>query len=1532
MVPSAPALSWRPSDLAALSAASAARSAALTAQLILQAQGQHDGFATPMPDAFGHDAALLTPYSMVPRPLAIVLWARWRRFVMQRDRVARAARFAAAWAAKRSRMLLFSRWWERVVVRGLLEEEATRRGMVRLATSCVRWWSAWALDSRKHRTLQERARRRARATSRAYELRHGLRQWRAGLDALAVVRWCERAGAVRLRRYQLNEGWGRLLQHSARSHLETKRQASASHRFLEYAGCAALNALWQHARACRALARAVHLAAVRWLDFELRRTWRILVEITTAGLRLAAASERARDLEVLWRSQKEVLSLALSLAALRRNASDSRRNIQTRQRRHGFLRWRASVRSTSRTLACMSDAQRQRYSYLVVLLTPRGLRCAVLAAGLRRWGRAARRRRHRQFLVALEYVHALPSYAPSLPQNEARRRREAIGAAAGTAAAVVGAAVGGFEANGSSLHARGLELQAGLTYVASAVHCLGRHALRRWRRGAAHRAWWTEISERRALPFFMVRRLRALHRACVTRALDSVVLLRGWFARGMLCARRWHLHSRARARTRAVATQVLSRMKHRHYGRAWQSWRAWVSACEWRRLEHGAVRSLRCHRAMWRWRSRLLSRASRAARMQALENAVLAAAAPREHSLGKEQSPAEEESPGKAASPAALLAPRGLPALAPVEPPSSSESPRPRSIGLARYLAERGITVMIENDSGGALPPAMSSPPLVARSPPPLFGRSRSGLATALLADATPAATPASPPASPSALGQSARSAFSPLDANPCRAVPSPTSACDRPWEAGRRYQPSSGSSVAHLWRTPSQPSPLEQGVRQSPLEQTPMTTPTRLMRGQPCPRQVHVPSVDARYDARCACPRQAVGARYAYVERPEYWPHASPLVIGRQVRAGARPELLEPATPAPPLAANTDEEAEEQHAASSMPSSSERAAAATVSSPPYDEPAWLTHAAAVCSASNTPTDAASSPPEPVPPPPPPPPSRQPSRPSPPPPPHTQFLEAQAICGNRPRLPKGCASMPVVGSTPPISSPPALASSSWASPAKSAVSSAKGQGLGDNGRGPNVIGANAYGHGVHGRCAHGQGPFGHGVSPLTRARGAKDTLGIVGLERATLPSLHSGGLSSPIEEMHAASIEQQMPHAMHAASSEQQMPHAQLVAALRSWRQAVARDQSLSLSLGRENRYIGTHASLDGYIGTHASFENRYIGTRLALRRWMLATRTASWWLLIEETATNSLAYHARARLFKEWRWHRTARRQWSARGESLDASIGFIQRGMRRRLARRALRHWAFQIPVLRVAPLAQPVLQQQPTTSTSSTRVAPLAQPVLQQQPTTSTSSTRVAPLAQPVLQQQAGTAPRLCALSISQHAPRRDATGATVVNPIRRFLYRWARLASKGRQVVVWLTSQRRAVLSMALRRWCWRYFGGLAPLTDFWTQSSSASSTGRSSWRDELLFGGASKVGSGPLGGGGAAPGAVRRQDDNDSEDDSSDDKDEFVEGPPRDFAGVWAEMSHGLSAEAMDDVRRLLMRVRMSARSAATPRRHKSISD
>jgi hypothetical protein len=1507
MVPSAPALSWRPSDLAALSAASAARSAALTAQLILQAQGQHDGFATPMPDAFGHDAALLTPYSMVPRPLAIVLWARWRRFVMQRDRVARAARFAAAWAAKRSRMLLFSRWWERVVVRGLLEEEATRRGMVRLATSCVRWWSAWALDSHKHRTLQERARRRARATSRAYELRHGLRQWRAGLDALAVVRWCERAGAVRLRRHQLNEGWGRLLQHSARSHLETKRQASASHRFLEYAGCAALNALWQHARACRALARAVHLAAVRWLDFELRRTWRILVEITTAGLRLAAASERARDLEVLWRSQKEVLSLALSLAALRRNASDSRRNIQTRQRRHGFLRWRASVRSTSRTLTRMSDAQRQRYSYLVVLLTPRGLRCAVLAAGLRRWGRAARRRRHRQFLVALEYVHALPSYAPSLPQNEARRRREAIGAAAGTAAAVVGAAVGGFEANGSSLHARGLELQAGLTYVASAVHCLGRHALRRWRRGAAHRAWWTEISERRALPFFMVRRLRALHRACVTRALDSVVLLRGWFARGMLCARRWHLHSRARARTRAVATQVLSRMKHRHYGRAWQSWRAWVSACEWRRLEHGAVRSLRCHRAMWRWRSRLLSRASRAARMQALENAVLAAAAPREHSLGKEQSPAEEESPGKAASPAALLAPRGLPALAPVEPPSPSESPespespRPRSIGLARYLAERGITVMIENDSGGALPPAMSSPPLVARSPPPLFGRSRSGLATALLADATPAATPASPPASPSALGQSARSAFSPLDANPCRAVPSPTSACDRPWEAGRRYQPSSGSSVAHLWRTPSQPSPLEQGVRQSPLEQTPMTTPTRLMRGQPCPRQVHVPSVDARYDARCACPRQAVAARYAYVERPEYWPHASPLVIGRQVRAGARPEPLEPATPAPPLAANTDEE-EEQPAASSMPSSSERpserAAAATVSSPPYDEPAWLTHAAAVCSASNTPTDAASSPPEPSPPPPPPPPSRQPSRPPPPPPPHTQFLEAQAICGNRPRLPKGCASMPVVGSTPPISSPPALASSSWASPAKSAVSSAKGQGLGDYGRGPNVIGANAYGHGAHGRCAHGQGPFGHGVSPLTRARGAKDTLGIVGLERATLPSLHSGGLSSPIEEMHAASI-------------EQQMPHAQLAAALRSWRQAVARDQSLSLSLGRENRYIGT---------------------RLALRRWMLATRTASWWLLIEETATNSLAYHARARLFKEWRWHRTARRQWSARGESHDASIGFIQRGMRRRLARRALRHWALQTPVLRVAPLAQPVLQQQPTSSTSSTRVAPLAQPVLQQQSTSSTSSTRVAPLAQPVLQQQAGTAPRLCALSISQHAPRRDATGATVVNPIRRFLYRWARLASKGRQVVEWSTSQRRAVLSMALRRWCWRYFGGLAPFTDFWTQSSSASSTGRSSWRDELLFGGASKVGSGPLGGGGAAPGGVRRQDDNDSEDDSSDDKDEFVKGPPRDFAGVWAEMSHGLSAEAMDDVRRLLMRVRMSARSAATPRRHKSVSD
>jgi hypothetical protein len=59
--------------------------------------------------------------------------------------------------------------------------------MVRLATSCVRWWSAWALDSRKHRTLQERARRRARATSRAYELRHGLRQWRAGLDALACA-------------------------------------------------------------------------------------------------------------------------------------------------------------------------------------------------------------------------------------------------------------------------------------------------------------------------------------------------------------------------------------------------------------------------------------------------------------------------------------------------------------------------------------------------------------------------------------------------------------------------------------------------------------------------------------------------------------------------------------------------------------------------------------------------------------------------------------------------------------------------------------------------------------------------------------------------------------------------------------------------------------------------------------------------------------------------------------------------------------------------------------------------------------------------------------------------------------------------------------------------------------------------------------------------------------------------------------------------------------------------------------------------
>jgi hypothetical protein len=72
--------------------------------------------------------------------------------------------------------------------------------------------------------------------------------------------------------------------------------------------------------------------------------------------------------------------------------------------------------------------------------------------------------------------------------------------------------------------------------------------------------------------------------------------------------------------------------------------------------------------------------------------------------------------------------------------------------------------------------------------------------------------------------------------------------------------------------------------------------------------------------------------------------------------------------------------------------------------------------------------------------------------------------------------------------------------------------------------------------------------------------------------------------------------------------------------------------------------------------------------------------------------------------------------------------------------------------------------------------------------------------------------------------------------------------------------------------------------------------------------------------------------VRRQDDNDSEDDSSDDKDEFVKGPPRDFAGVWAEMLTALSAEAMDDVRRLLMRGRMSARSAATPRRHKSVSD
>ena len=710
---------------------------------------------------------------------------------------------------------------------------------------------------------------------------------------------------------------------------------------------------------------------------------------------------------------------------------------------------------------------------------------------------------------------------------------------------------------------------------------------------------------------------------------------------------------------------------------------------------------------------------------------------------------------------------------------------------------------------------------------------------------------------------------------------------------------------MAHLWRTPSQPSPLEQGVRQSPLEQTPTTTPTRLMRGQPSPRQVHVPSVDARYDARCSCPRQAVDARYSYVERPEYWPHASPLVIGRQVRAGARPEPLEPATPAPPLAANTDEE-DEEPTASSMPSSSERpperAAAATVSSPPYDEPAWLTHAAAVCSASNTPTDAASSPPEPVPPP--------------PPQPHTQFSEAQAICGNRPRLPKGCASMPVVGSTPPISSPPALASSSWASPAKSAVSSAKGQGFGANGRGPNVIGANAYGHGAYGRCAHGQGPFGHGVSPLTRARGAKDTLGIVGLEQATLPSLHSGGLSSPTEAMHAASVEQQMPHEMHAASSEQQMPHAQLAAALRSWRQAVARDQSLSLSLGRENRYIGT---------------------RLALRRWMLATRTASWWLLIEETATNSLAYHARARLFKEWRWHRTARRQWSARGESLDASTGFIQRGMRRRQARRSLRHWALQTPVLRVAPLVQQVLQQQSTTSASSTRVAPLAQQVLQQQARTvprlcALSISQHAPRRDAAVPTSSTTSTSSTLPSISQHAPRRDAAGATVVNPIRRFLCRWARLASKGRQVVVWLTSQRRAVLSMALRRWCWRYFGGLAPLTDFWTQSSSASSTGRSSWRDELLFGDASQVGSGPLDGGGAAPGGVRRHDDNDSEDDFADDKDEFVKGPPRDFAGVWAEMSHGLSAEAMDDVRRLLMQVRMSARSAATPRRHKSVSD
>ena len=466
--------------------------------------------------------------------------------------------------------------------------------------------------------------------------------------------------------------------------------------------------------------------------------------------------------------------------------------------------------------------------------------------------------------------------------------------------------------------------------------------------------------------------------------------------------------------------------------------------------------------------------------------------------------------------------------------------------------------------------------------------------------------------------------------------------------------------------------------------------------------------------------------------------------------------------------------------------------------------------------------------------------------------------------------------MPVARSAPPPTpSAPALASSNWASPAKRAVSSANCHGLGGNGRSPNVTGTNAYEYGAYGRCAHGQSPFGHGVSPLTRARGAVDTLGIVGLERAALPSLHSGGLSSPTEKMHAA-------------SSEQQMQHAQLAAALRSWRQAVARNDSLS---PRKSAI-------------------RYVGARLALRRWMLATRMASWWLLIEETATNSLAYHARARLFKKWRWHRMARRQWSARGESLNASTGFIQRGMRRQLARRALRLWALQTPVLRVAPQAQQVLQQQAATA-PRLRALSISQHAPRRDAAVSTTST-------------SSTLP-----SISQHAPRRDAAGATVVNPIRRFLCRWARLASKGRQIEVWLTSQRRAVLSMALRRWCGRYFGGLAPLTDLWTPNSSASSTGQSSWRDELLFGGASQVGSGPLGGGGAAPGGVRRQDDNDSEDDSADDKDEVVKGPPRDFAGVWAEMSHGLSAEAMDDVRRLLMRVRLSARSAATPRRHKS---